>query len=342
MVNLLEGDEQLQLIASVVSFLSEKLPVQQLHSEATSLPRENDIWQDICDQGWFAMNLSEDHGGSGFTFGDEMLIYREFGRYLLSPSILATRLALHAAVHDGDTTAAENLLSGKWKAAVGIAKPDASLDPKNSAGTFQVLDGDQADLVVIWNNDGLALIDRDTFTSFEPAKAMDWSSAMTLGTLGGVAPRTWVGADRLNLPAQANTLIAAMLIGNAEATRDMAVEYAKLREQFGRAIGSFQAVKHHCANLAMRAEASWAQTIFAGLSLEKAAANGLYNTHAAKILAADAAIKNSEMNIQIHGGIGFTADADPQLFLRRAHLFNQIGGNIRQHQASLIALENFD
>jgi alkylation response protein AidB-like acyl-CoA dehydrogenase len=114
--------------------------------------------------------------------------------------------------------------------------------------------------------------------------------------------------------------IAAMQLGVSEAVRDMIVEYAKVRETFGRPIGSYQAVRHPCAEMALRCEASRAQLFVAAISLRDGLADAALQINAAKLIANDAAIKNVGTNLQLHGGIGTTDEHDAHLFLKRAHM----------------------
>jgi alkylation response protein AidB-like acyl-CoA dehydrogenase len=124
-----------------------------------------------------------------------------------------------------------------------------------------------------------------------------------------------------------------MMAGMAEATRDMAVGYAKLREQFGQAIGAFQAIKHICADAALRAEAATCQLMFAAIETQKQSSLAPMHVTAAKLTAADALLQNAAANIQVHGGIGFTAECDAHLYMKRAHVLEQLLGSQRWHQS---------
>jgi alkylation response protein AidB-like acyl-CoA dehydrogenase len=121
---------------------------------------------------------------------------------------------------------------------------------------------------------------------------------------------------------------AAALAGIAGAALEMAVAYAGTREQFGRPIGSFQAVKHHCANMAIAARCARDQTSFASVALDDGRADAHLQVECAFFVAGMAALENSGKNIQIHGGMGFSDEADPHLFLKRARLQIAIGGGL--------------
>jgi alkylation response protein AidB-like acyl-CoA dehydrogenase len=150
-------------------------------------------------------------------------------------------------------------------------------------------------------------------------------------------PSFWTAARDLH--ERALLLLSAFAVGIAEATRDMAVEYAKIREQFGRPIGSFQAIKHICADMAIRCEAAVCQTAFASLVLAEGRDGLAFHTTSSKLVAAASAVKNASQNIQVHGAIGFTAEADPHLFLKRAHVIEQLWSDSRRCRERLLSLD---
>jgi alkylation response protein AidB-like acyl-CoA dehydrogenase len=138
----------------------------------------------------------------------------------------------------------------------------------------------------------------------------------------------------------ATTLIAAQLAGIAEATCAMSVDYAKERQQFGQPIGSFQAVKHRCADMAARAEAAITQTRWAALTVDDSAqstGSAAFEVESARVMATRAAVANAEVNIQNHGGIGFTWEHPAHRFVTRARLLELSGGSLADHQAALLA-----
>jgi alkylation response protein AidB-like acyl-CoA dehydrogenase len=120
-----------------------------------------------------------------------------------------------------------------------------------------------------------------------------------------------------------------MQLGIADAVRDMSIEYAKQRVQFGKPIGTFQAVKHRCADMAMRSHAATAQTLFAAFHVESRAEDATFQAAAAVLVANKAASSNAADNVQNHGAIGFTVEHDAGLFARRAHMLEHaLGGQM--------------
>ena len=124
----------------------------------------------------------------------------------------------------------------------------------------------------------------------------------------------------------------------AEATRDMSSEYAKIRVQFGPPIGVNQAIKHACADMALRAEAASAQLLFAALSVDEGRSDAAFQVAAARIVATDAAVENATRTIQVHGGMGYTFEHDAHLFLKRARVLDRVLGDSRSQMAALIDL----
>jgi alkylation response protein AidB-like acyl-CoA dehydrogenase len=121
---------------------------------------------------------------------------------------------------------------------------------------------------------------------------------------------------------------AASLAGAAQAALDMSVAYALSREQFGRPIGSFQAIKHHCANMAIAARCARDLTTFAALAIDEAREDAALQVESAVYVSGTAALENAGKNIQIHGGLGFSDEADPHLLLKRTRLQLALAGGL--------------
>jgi alkylation response protein AidB-like acyl-CoA dehydrogenase len=121
---------------------------------------------------------------------------------------------------------------------------------------------------------------------------------------------------------------AAALAGIGQAALDMAVAYAGIRSQFGRPIGTFQAVKHHCANMAIAARCARDQTSFASVAIDEGRPDAALQVECALFVAGTAALEIAGKNIQLHGGIGFSNEADPHLFLKRAQLLIAVAGGL--------------
>jgi hypothetical protein len=183
---------------------------------------------------------------------------------------------------------------------------------------------------------GAGLYTRQSLGPITTRESLD--ASVTLGRAPIIGkPSHWIEASREALPRRAELLVAAQLTGMAEAARDMAAGYAKLRVQFGKPIGSFQSVAHHCADMALRAEAATSQLYFAAIAERDGRADATHQVAAALLVAGDAAFQNATLNIRVHGGIGFTAECDAHNFLKRTVLYRAITGGAAPHQQRLLA-----
>ncbi|MBD8561816.1 acyl-CoA/acyl-ACP dehydrogenase [Pseudomonas fluorescens] len=301
MIDLIPDEDQQALLDSVSSFLRNHVDVGKTRTE--------DLWEQIAALGWLGLSRSEEAGGAGFGSAGEMLLLRECGRFLVTPSLAATLLAIRLADQSSQTDLADELAEGKQRAALAIQR---------DAESFYVIDGSQADLVVLIGDEKVTL-----HRALEPGRLLHASDDLV-----GLSQTNLVKAlDGSLNSTHAYLLVAAQLTGIAEAVRDLATDYAKVREQFGQPIGAFQAVKHACADLAIRAEAALAQTGYAALCLGEDTVDTRTSIAAALRVAGDAAITGAESSIQLHGAMGFTEECTAHLYLKRAQLLSLFAGH---------------
>lgn len=283
-----------------------------------------DIWSAASELGWTGLAIAEEHGGSGFGLAEVAVVLECLGRHLAPGPFLPSVCA--AAVIDRcapDTVAAQllpALATGQTVAALGVAGTvSVGADFVATGEHPTVLGAPDADLLVLTAGDDLVVV--DTAADGVTVTALDaLDTTRTLGTvaLHGVAvpeDRVLRGAAR-NARTVWRILTAAEAVGVGWAALQMAVEYAKVREQFGRTIGTFQAVKHHAANMLVDVEVATAAT------WDAARADDLDSAWFAGAVAAALAIRaqvfTTQNNIQLHGGIGYTWEHDAHLYLRRA------------------------
>ena len=170
--------------------------------------------------------------------------------------------------------------------------------------------------------------------TLEPVASVDPSVRLARAELGPEVARL----DDPFVLARAQLLVSAMELGIADAVLTMSIDYAKTRTQFDKPIGTFQAVKHRCADMAMRVHASRAQTMFASFHVDGRAPDAAFQAAAAKIVSTKAAKLNTGDNVQNHGAIGFTVEHDAGLFARRAHMCEfMLGGDATAGVAMLEA-----
>jgi alkylation response protein AidB-like acyl-CoA dehydrogenase len=276
--------------------------------------------------GWFGVSLPETCGGSGLGIVEEMLIQREFGRAVASLSTLGIVIASHVCVAANNAELARDIASGSCSVGVALIRGD---------GSALVFDWQRGDPIVAWTSTGVGLFPSEAFAGVEQGECIDDSLSMHTGALALGKAIHWVPSGLADLLPRIRVLLAAALSGLADRACELTVDYAKLREQFGVAIGSFQAVKHRCADMGVRSRLAWYQTCVAGLKFAAEADDAGLQIGSALLLAAEAAHENGRAGIQMHGAIGFQAECDIHWFMKRAHVYEQLGGG-RQGIARLV------
>ena len=249
---------------------------------------------------------------AGFGLVEEALIHVMFGRHLISSGALATAMAVRLAAKLGRKDLAERAAAGVLSICASVPLDDSVL----------LLDAEGAGLAVVFGERQVTLIEVDG-QSGEPADGLGHGTPLT--RLRSNAYGTLVQSDDETLLAERDLLVSAQLLGIAEATRDLAVSYAQVRQQFGRPIGTFQAIKHHCANMAIAAEMLSSQHDMAAIAARDGRADAAFQIAALRLLAPKAALGNARTCIQLHGGIGFSAETDAHRFLKQAHLLSRLG-----------------
>ena len=207
-----------------------------------------------------------------------MLVYREFGRHLLSPAVLGITLAGTYGGAGESALLLDSLLSGHVGVALANPLSTVTLEDATSSGDFHLIDAGSGGLGTGMRSRGCGAVAVERTTgSVDHAVASGTDSVLILqrAKLTAAVPDLWLASRDYPLHRRAQLLIAAYAVGMAEATRDMAVEYAKARHQFGKEpIGSFQAIKHICADMAIRTEAALCQVIHAALRSTPKRLNG--------------------------------------------------------------------
>jgi alkylation response protein AidB-like acyl-CoA dehydrogenase len=331
--DLLLNDEQAMIAESVREYLARELPLERLRPNTA--PRNIEKMRGgMADLGWLGLGLPQNMGGAGLGLVEEMLVQRECGRHLVSPSVLATVLGAHVALHGGDAALTLALATGRTWAALAIM-PRA--DPLSDRKLVYAFDWNAGDPLLVCSEAGMGLFDAAAFSQIRLDACLDDSVTMQAGFLRQDPPPLWSGASKSPLAMRAPVLLAASLIGLAEQACELTVEYAKTRQQFGQPIGSFQAVKHRCADMGLRARLGWFQTQLACLKVQANAGDAALQAAAAKLSAAHAAHENGRMAIQMHGALGFQAECDVHWFMKRAHLYDQAGGGMQVQAQRVIA-----
>jgi alkylation response protein AidB-like acyl-CoA dehydrogenase len=294
-MDLMLSPEEDQIVDSARALLSKVLPVEaaRWHNGAAAAP-DRAVFGRFAELGWLALGLPEAAGGFGFGAAEEALLFREAGRALVTPQLLATVLAARIAAAADNLALAARFSGGTSRA--GLAIPD------EEPGTVLLIDADEVGFLLLVSSNEVALLPADAVTARSVLRSVDETVALERAAIDPAKPGLAGGpAAALHLAL----LIAAQLTGSAEATRDLCVAYASERSQFGQKIATFQAVSHPLADMAVQIAA-------------------------ARVVALDAALTNAQAAVQIHGGMGFTAEYPLHFHLKRTHLLDRLGGTMAE------------
>jgi alkylation response protein AidB-like acyl-CoA dehydrogenase len=371
------SEEQEELRRAARRFLeAESSPERVRRTMATDTGFDAEVWSRVAEElGWLAVTIPEEHGGLGLGPVDLMPILEEMGRALFcGPFFSTVCLGANAILVGGDDAQkAEHLgaiAAGTLTATLAHTERNGRWDTSGIEATYErdgsdyvlsgekryVLDGHTAGLVVVaarapgsTGDDGIALfaVGGDVAGLTRSAlPTMDQTRKQAAIRLDRVrVPRdALVGEEGAGAPILRETLdralaaLAVEQVGGAEACLDMAVAYAKERKQFGRAIGTFQSIKHICANMLMRVEAARSIAYYAGLCATDGAPELAEAASSAKAYCSDAYFYCAAENVQIHGGVGFTWEFAPHLYLKRAKSSETLLGDAPLHRERVAAI----
>jgi alkylation response protein AidB-like acyl-CoA dehydrogenase len=365
-MTLLDAGE-LQELGQSVRAACERLATEE-RVRAVAFDREGpqrgfdaELWQALCGQvGVTAIALPEDLGGAGYGVAALGVVAHELGRALapvpfVASAVLATDLLLAADDRDAVSELLAALVEGERTAAAVITgdgglwqRGNVAITAVSDAGRWSltgccrhVLHGSAADtLIVVAAVDGepaVFSLDADTAgLSIRAEPVLDWTRPMATLEFAGAA------ADRLTGDCPADELITRSMeraiavlsseqVGTNERILEIAADYARTREQFGRPIGSFQAIKHKCSDMLVDLEWARSASQAALESVDADDGESGWRTSMAKAVCSESLRSASHDNLQIHGGIGFTWDDSAHLYLKRARTDEVLFGSPGQH-----------
>jgi alkylation response protein AidB-like acyl-CoA dehydrogenase len=365
--------EQEELRSSVRRFLAERVPmtaVRELMEAADG--GDPMVWKLAGDQlGLQGIAIPEEYGGSGFSFAEQAIVLEELGAALYGGPYLASAvLAANALLASGDDAAKQAYLpgiaSGDLIATLAFTEEDGSWEPGSTRLTAAaaadpdagggwrldghksfVLDGHTAGLILVVGRTGAGL-SLFAVAADAPGLArralptLDQTRKLSRLDFGGV-PATLVGTDGAAEALLARTLdIGAIAqgaeqLGGAQRAMDMTVEYLKVRHQFGRPIGSFQALKHRCADLLLEVESLRSAIQYAAAAVAEDSPEVPTVAPLVKAYASDVYFHVAAESIQMHGGIGFTWEHDAHLYFKRAKASELFLGDATLHRERLAA-----
>jgi alkylation response protein AidB-like acyl-CoA dehydrogenase len=365
-MNFAFSEEQEELRKVVKDFLNAKsseATVRELME--TESGYDEAVWSQMAEQmGLQGLIVPEEFGGSGFSYVELIVVLEEMGRRLLcAPYFSTVVLAANTLIHSGDDAAKKDFLpgiasgetiatlaftepSGKWDEAGITMEATKSGDDYTLSGTKSfVLDGHTANLVLVAarTNGAVSLfaVDADApGLTRTPLSTMDQTRKQAKLDFDD-APARLIGAEGQGWDVLSRVLdlaavgLAAEQVGGAQECLEMAVQYAKDRVQFGRPIGSFQAIKHKCADMLLEVESAKSAAYYAGWCASELNDELPSVASLAKSYCSEAYFHTTAENIQIHGGIGFTWEHPAHLYFKRAKSSELLFGDPTYHRELL-------
>ena len=305
------SDDQVALCDGIWDLCQGRFDIDTVRGLADCGGVDRRLWSELADTGVFSLLVPEDEGGVGLGWAEAGLVFEQLGRALVPGPLVGTLLAA-GVVED---------------AVVGLIE--------RTDGPALVEYPEVLDALLVLDDDGVWRVDAAEL-SVESARSVD-----PLTPVGRVAklpqgdqvahPRGWAN--------RAVFLSSALQVGLATGARELAVTYAQERQQFGKPIGQFQAVKHKCADMYSREEVARAALYYAGCMMDAPEQGDISRAvSGARILAAEAADHNGKDCVQVHGGMGFTWEVDAHLYLKRAWSLTPCFGSLDEHAERIAAM----
>jgi alkylation response protein AidB-like acyl-CoA dehydrogenase len=353
--------DQDELRDSIRAVLAKECPISLVRAVVEGTGDTTRLWATMTDLGWPALTVPEEYDGIGLGAVESGILSEELGRAVAPGALLTTVTQFVPVVRAlADTDQAERFLgavaAGTCRGTVAITEPNGNVDPAATTVTAEhagadhalsgrkrfVMNGGDVDeiAVVARHGDGLVVaIVPTTDARIEPVPTLDRSRSLVDVDLDGVV----VEASRVlhdegdieRALAEGTVGLALEMVGACQSIFDITLEYAKQREQFGVPIGSFQAVKHKLADMAVALERARATSYFAALTLAEADPRWRTATSVAKIAAGDCQRLLAKEGIQLHGGIGYTWEHDMHLYVKRVKAGEALFGTSAEHRARL-------
>jgi alkylation response protein AidB-like acyl-CoA dehydrogenase len=335
-----------------------------------------EFWAQLAEQGWLGINFAEEDGGSELGLVDLVVLMEEMGRTVMPGPYLATVLLGGAAIREAGSPAQRReylprIAEGRLKATLAAIEPNARWDASGIMMTAQpmrggfslsgtklfVPDAHLADIVVVAARTRDAGTMEDGVTLFLVPKDAAGLSVVPMPSIDETRKLCEVRFDNVAVPQTAllgelhegwpslarvydaaSVALAAEMCGGAQRVLDMTVEYAKLRVTFGKPIGSYQGVKHKCADMLVEVENAKSLTYYAAWAIDEGMADAPLAVSMAKAAASDASRKVSNSGIQLHGGIGMTWEHDLHLYMKRAKASEVAFGDASWHRERVASL----
>ncbi len=318
------SDDQHAIKRTAKDLLADRFKMEKVREHAQAGTQDDAAWKELGELGWPGIFIDEEYGGQGLGIVELVILMEELG-YALAPVPFLSNAAAGLVLQAGGSEEQKarwlpGIASGELRGTVGlVTEGEAKLVP----------DADSADVIVLCGHEGRTVIERSA-AEVEPVKTMDSTRAYARVRVGDAGEP--LEGNHLPGLSCAALAVAAELTGISQRAMEMAVDYARDRKQFGRPIGSYQAVSHRCAQMLLEVEGSRSASYYGAWTADAEPDTLALAASMAKAYASDAGWRVCTSSLQVHGGIGFTWEHDLHFFLKRAKVDGVLYGSAREHR----------
>jgi alkylation response protein AidB-like acyl-CoA dehydrogenase len=320
-------DDQRDIQRTARDLLAERSTMARVREHAEARTTDGTLWRELCELGWPGIAISEEHGGQGLGVIELAILCEELGRSLAPVPFLSSAMAACVIEQAGTPEQHE-----RWLPGLASGETIGALASAVDGTAELVVSGAEAGVIVLIEDDGSGRVVAPAEAEVSTIEAIDPTRSAARVSAGDAGEAIEHGCPGLG---RALVAVSSELVGVSERALEMTIDYVKDRKQFGVPVGAYQAVSHRCAQMLLDTERARAATAQAAWSAD-ANPEGLAEAAAmAKAAASDAGREVTAGAIQMHGGIGFTWEADVHWLYKRAQLDSALLGGASRHRARL-------
>ncbi|MGH2864967.1 MAG: acyl-CoA dehydrogenase family protein [Solirubrobacteraceae bacterium] len=328
-------DDQREIQRTARDLLAERATFARVREHAEAGRTDEALWQELCELGWPGIAISEEHGGQGLGTIELSILCEELGRVVAPVPFLASAMAACVIERAGSNEQRE-----RWLPGLASGEAIGALAAAVEGTAELVVSGAEADVIVLVEEDGGGRLLTPQDAELSKVATIDPTRSAARVSLAADAGAGRYESLEDGCPGLGRALVAVSseLVGVSERALEMTVSYVKDRKQFGVPVGAYQAVSHRCAQMLLETQQARSTTAFAAWSAD-ANPDGLAEAAAmAKAAASQAGREVTAGAIQMHGGIGFTWEADVHWLFKRAQIDAALLGGAGAHRARVAAI----
>jgi alkylation response protein AidB-like acyl-CoA dehydrogenase len=330
-VNFEYTDDQQAIKSTAHEFLENRLKPEKRRELAEAGKYDDGLWGEMCELGWPGIFIGEEHEGQGLGIVELCILQEELG-YALAPSPFFSNAAAGLVIQQAGSDEQKQ----RWLPGVASGESRGTVAWVRDGVAPLVPDADSASFIVLLDGSSASVVEAGS-ASVETVDTIDSTRRFSRVEANG-GGESLDAADPSEALAPIATALSAELVGVAQRCMEMAVDYAKERQQFGRPIGAYQGVSHRCAQMMLEVESARSVTLYAAWAADHEPESQDLASSMAKAYASDAGWRVTAAALQVHGGIGFTWEHDLHFFLKRAKTDGHLFGTAAEHRERVAEL----